>query len=228
MWDNGSGVYATEDLTVTYTIPAGQTGPLYITRAQLKGTLTLTSLTAQDDDIDAAIADACRAIDNICERRFYLDADANQVRYYSPTRADLLEIEDVAVLTTLASTDDGTTTYGNTWTLNSDFVLEPLDAQADSQNQRPYTRLRTHPSGQFTFNTFYPRSVKVTGQFGWLTVPDAISGAASMLAARLLTIRRSAPLGIVSFDGGAIRVARMDSQVMTLIGPYMRHRVGIA
>lgn len=228
VWDNGSGVWETEELVVGYSATIGATSPTYITSTQLKATLTLSNTTFADADITAAIAAACRAIDNICQRRFYLDADATSVRYYSPASQTLLEIEDLVTLTSLKSADDGTTTFANVWTLNTDFVLEPLDAAADAQNLWPYTHLRAHPNGTFRFNTFYPRSVEVTAQFGWAAVPSAIVNATTLLANLLLTVSRSAPLGIVPFEGGAIRVARGNPQVMMLISPYMKRRSAVA
>lgn len=227
VWDDGS-TYAVESLVVGYSaVVQGASSPAYITSAQLKATLTLTGGTFADADIAAAINAASRAIDNICHRRFYADADAAQIRYYSPDRPDVLEIDDLVALTSLQSADDGTTTFANTWTLYTDFVLEPLDAQQDTQNLQPFTRARIHPTGSYTFNTYFPRSVKLTGKFGWAACPDPIVDATTLLAGRLVKMKREAPLGIIAYDGVAVRVARQDSQVMSLVGPYVRHRSAV-
>ncbi len=233
VWDNGSttpGNVAVEDLVITTGGGSviGSPGPYYITTAALKATLTLTGTTYADADITAAIAAASRAIDNLCQRRFFQDADANQVRYYTPgddiLAQGLLDIDDLVTMTSLLTSDDGTT-FANTWTANTDYVLEPLNAASDVW---PYTHIRALPQGSFRFNTIYPRSVKLTGMFGWPAVPDAVVNATTLLANRILTISRSAPLGIMPFEGGAIRIARADSQVMMLVGPYMRHASSVA
>lgn len=223
---SGTGTVVDTEQGVFYVIPDWTVSnpTFYVTPDELKSTISLGANFA-DVDISTSIMSASRAIDNLCERRFYPDADANQVRYYSPYAKALLEVDDICTITTLATDDDGSYAYANSWTLNTDFIAEPLNAAADSQ---PWTHLRALPQGSFLFNTFYPRSVKLTGKFGWATTPDTIVDATSYLSSRLLRLRREAPFGVVTFDGGAVRIARMDSTVMGLIGPYMKHRIAIA
>ena len=70
--------------------------------------------------------------------------------------------------------------------------------------------------------------LKVTGQFGWSKPPGAIIQATTILAERLFKIAREAPLGIVAAgEGGALYLGKADPGIMNLIGPYMRHRVGV-
>jgi len=225
VWDDSFGNVASEDLTVSSSGTVSNATD-YITSAALKATLGI-SVTTWDADVAASITAASRAIDKLCNRRFWQDADALQVRYFSPIRWDWLEIHDLVTLTTLASADDGTTTYANVWTLNSDFFLEPLNAQADA-DAWPYTSLRVHPSGAYTFNTFYPRSVQVTGMFGWPAVPGPIVDGTTLLAERLFKMKREAPLGVLAFQDVAVRVARADSNLMILVGPYVKHRAAVA
>lgn len=201
----------------------------YVTSAALKKTLGITAQSYADDDIATAITAASRGIDNVCQRRFYLDTDANQVRYYTPERTDRLEIDDLTTLTTLQHDPDGDGTFDETWTVNVDFVLEPLNAAQDASNLQPWTRIRVHPLTSFTFEPRYPRTVKLTGKFGWPAVPTAIAQAAGVLAAKLVQRSRNAPFGVVAvFDAGAVaQIARNDPDVMFLISPYMRHRASI-
>jgi hypothetical protein len=110
----------------------------YLTSTALKATLSLTGETYADDDIGLAITAASRAIDNACKRRFYADADANQVRYYTPTGRHLISIHDLITLTELAS-GFGDDSFGTTWTENTDFILEPLNADSDA---KPWTSIR--------------------------------------------------------------------------------------
>lgn len=206
----------------------------YVTASGLLATIGVTSPSAQQTaDATAAVNAATTAIDNLCQRRgtttrdgFAADADANQVRYYSPARWDRLDIDDLVTLTSLQTRDDGVdidTSDGgaNTWTQNKDFTLEDLNAAAEGW---PFTIIRVNPAGSFTFNVVYPRSVKVTGKFGWPSSPTPIVDACTLLAERVYKMKREAPLGVIALADAAIRIARADNNLMVLLGPYMRHR----
>ncbi len=200
----------------------------YISSATLKATLSLTGTTYADADIAAAITAASRAIDGITNRRFYADADANQVRYYSPIRASWLEIDDLATFTSLATDDNGDSTFAGTgWTLHTDFELDPLNAVADS---KPWTALIVRPNTSRTLFPPFPRSVMLTGKFGWTAVPQEIADATSIIATQLVKRKKEAPFGAFALgpDGFAIRLARSDPQVCMLIDPLRRHWFAVA
>lgn len=199
----------------------------YITSTQFKATTQLTGYADADADITAAINAACRAIDKLCNRRFWLDADANQVRYYTAGWGPIrdLEIDDLVTLTSFKTDDDGTYAYPNAWAQNTDFLLEPLNAAADGE---PYTSVTVHPNSQFTLPSVYPRNVQVTGKFGWSAVPDAIVEATTVLTGRLLKTAREAQFGVFTFGDQAFQIARNDPTVSMLIGPYRRHRFAVA
>src|ERR1035437_6126382 len=106
----------------------------YVTSEVLKATLGIAGSSYADDDMDAAIASASRVMEKMCNRRFWLDDDATSVRYYSPDGpADRMDIDDLVVLTSITSDEDGSFTFANTWTLNTDFILNPLNAAADGE-----------------------------------------------------------------------------------------------
>jgi len=199
----------------------------YVTALALKDTLSLTGETFADADISAAIAAASRGIDELCNRRFYADADALQVRYYRAIDRDLVRIDDLVMLTSLATDPGGDGTFEETWTLNTDFTIEPLNAAADG---RPFELLVRHPAGNYLFPTKYPRSVKLTGKFGWPAVPPAIVEATTILASKLLRRAREAPFGIVSLgmDGVAVRIARTDPDIVLLTTGLTRGAKGQA
>ncbi len=217
----------------------------YLTSAQLKATLGIT-VTTWDADVTASITAASDAIDNLCQRGrngFNIEggtAGGGTVvssRYYSPVTPGAIEIDDLSSATAaiLISRDDGLdidTNDGlaNTWTLNTDFFFEPLNAPSGTAgvDAWPFERIRVHPTGAFLFNTFYPRSVKLTARFGWVAVPGAITDACTLLAERLFKMKREAPMGILAFQDVAVRVARADSNLMITLGPYMRHRYSVA
>ena len=194
----------------------------YIDREDLKSTLSLTGQTYADADIDRAITAACRGIDQACGRRFYPDPDSTHVRYFTPNSSLTLPIGDLITLTTFQSDMAGTGSFSTAWTLNTDFILEPLNALEEGFGQ-PYNRIRI--LRRQTALRFYgwTREVKVTGQWGWAAVPEPVKQATALLSARLLKRAREAPFGVVSlgFEGEAARIARSDPDVAFLLGPYM-------
>lgn len=199
----------------------------YASSAELKAALSMTGETFADADITLALAAASRGIDNVTNRRFWKDTDAAQVRYYSPEDCDFLRIDDLETFTSLVADPGGDGTFEETWTLNTDFVLEPLNAAADVE---PFTVIRVHPNGSYRFAAAIPRSVKLTGKFGWPAVPDAIKEATMVLASKLLRRAREAPFGVVQIglEGAALRIARHDPDVNFLIASYMRSRIAVA
>jgi hypothetical protein len=197
----------------------------YVALAEAKATLELNGESFADDDLARAITAASRGLDNITHRRFWADTDATSVRYYSADDCRALRIDDLITLTSVETDPTGDGTFEDAWAA-ADYVLEPLNAAADGW---PYTRIGAHRNGNFVFPTCYPRTVKVTGKFGWAEVPAGVKEATVMLAARLMNRARSAPFGVVSFGmEGAVHIARTDPDVMFLVGPYIKHRVAVA
>lgn len=189
----------------------------YITLAALKTTLEIT-VTTFDTDLQAAIDAASRAIDAQTGRRFYADPDANQTRTYLAINDGYAVIDDLAVFTQLEQP------VGQTWTLGTDFFLEPQNAPADG---RPYTAIRTiarpflFPLSRMTAGwAGFDGRLKVTGQFGWPSVPAEISEATTILATRLFRRAREAPFGVVTGIDQVIRLSRLDPDVSALITPY--------
>jgi len=190
----------------------------YITQAELLATLSLTGETFANDDIDAARAAASRAIDQMCNRRFWKDT-ASQTRYYTAQSAQMCRIDDLADFTSLDTDQNGDGTYEESWTENTDFFFEPLNQEADGI---PRTRMVVHPNQSIGWSR-YPRGIKVVGKFGWDAVPDEIVQATTILAAKLLQRARQAPFGVVSLGlDSAARIARTDPDVRMLVGPYVR------
>jgi hypothetical protein len=197
----------------------------YITSEQLKATFEITGANA-DDEAAIAVESASRAIDKACSldksypRRFWLD-EADTSRFYTPWDPDLLVVHDVVEVTTLQTDADGDGTFEQVWTENTDFVLEPFNAEVEG---KPYTLVRRLPRGRFRFPTCYPRSVELVGKFGWLAVPPEIRSATSLVAGRLFKRSRGAAiLGVVSLGVEAAgRIARNDDDVQRLIHDYKR------
>ena len=197
----------------------------YVTLDALKVTLDI-SQTTWDNDLNQSIEAASRAIDGCCNRRFYLDADDTSVRYYTPLKPMYLDIDDVTVLESVMTDTTGDGTFDATWTLNSDYDLAPYNAMADVE-QWPYTCIEVRPYGSFTFQGI-PRSVQVTGQFGWPAVPAGIIEGTTKLAERMFKVKREAPLGVLAFQDMAIRVAKTDPNVYEPIARYLKKAVVVA
>jgi hypothetical protein len=206
----------------------------YITSAALKATVSLTGQTYADADVAAAIVAASRAIDNLCHRKgtssrlaFEADTDALQVRYYTPVRDTRIVFDDLATFTGLLTDPSGDGTFPDTWALHTDFELEPLNAATEGE---PYTCATVRPNGAFLFPGRIPRSVKLTGKFGWPAVPDAVPQATTILATKLLKRSREAPWGVlgVGVDGVAVRIGKSDAELLALLGPYIKRRIAVA
>lgn len=197
----------------------------YAPLEELRSTLELGEETFADADLTLAITAASRGIDKHCNRRFWADANANQVRHYSPTNRGLLLIDDLIELTSLKSDPTGDSSFPDTWTQNEHFLLEPLNAAADGE---PWTLIRVLPQSSFALPTARPRSVKVTGKFGWASVPAGIKEATMVIASKLLRRAREAPFGVVALgiEGGAMRIIRSDPDVGFLIEPFRHIVVG--
>ena len=205
-------------------VPTDPVVHAYASLAEVKDTLELTGETFADPDIERALASASSGIDKLTERRFWLDADTSRVRYYTPDDPGVLRVDDLAVLTSLASSPAGAA-FTTAWVENTDFVLEPLNASADDE---PWTTVRVHPSSGRALPCV-PRSVKVTGQFGWPALPPGVKDATIILTSKLVRRVREAPFGVIMLGADvAMRIARSDPDVMFLIGPYMRYPVAIA
>lgn len=192
----------------------------YAQSDDLKTSLEMIGESFADDDIDLALTAASRAIDNLTGRRFWADATATVIRYYSPTAAGRLWIDDLVTLTEIAVDTGEDGTFEEVWTQNTDFYLEPLNAAADEQ---PYTTVSVNGRSSRYFPCAH-RSVRVTGKFGWAAVPDGIVQATKIVASKLVKRAREAPFGVVSVgvDGDAVRVASNDPEVMLLVGPFVR------
>jgi hypothetical protein len=179
----------------------------YVELEEFKGTTSLKGQTYADGDIQRALVAASRGIDTALHRRFWLDADAAQVRRYTPRSSASLEVDDLVTLTTLKVDYDGDGIFEQTWVENTDFVLEPLNAPADT---KPWETICRHPHSSLSF-PYYPRSVELTGKFGWLTVPDGVKQLTTLIASRLVQRTRQAPFGIVAIgpDGASVRAAEI-------------------
>lgn len=222
VWDDGTN-WATDDLVVTGTAAATvvTTGSDYTDLATVKASLSLTGYTFADADISRQITAASRAVDGICDRRFWIDT-SDVTRYYTPTSARYVPIDDLAALTSLATDTSRDGTFATTWVTNTDFTLSPLTGP---NRGFPSTGIALTPNSSRYFDVGWPRTIRVAGRFGWPAVPQDISTATEIIAVQLLRRIREAPFGIVAFgvdSASAMRLTRSDPHLNMLLGPYTR------
>ncbi len=195
---------------------------IYGSLSALKSTLSI-SVTTWDTDLTNSLTAASRLIDKECGRFFYQDSAATVVRYFTPSTPWCVRINDLVSAATVAIDTGGTGTFGTTWASGTNFNLAPYNAAVDLW---PYESLETR-SGSILPS--YPRSVKITGQWGWPAVPDEVTEAATILASRLFKRKREAPLGVfgLGVDGTAVRISRTDPDVAALISDFSRRVMAV-
>jgi len=146
-----------------------------------------------------------------------------ETRVFAARDSFVCEIDDLRSLTTLKTAQDGDRVFDTTWA-EKDYQLEPLNGIVGGI-PHPATLIRA------TDDYLFPMDggealVQVTGNWGWDTVPTAITQATVILASRIYK-RNDSPLGVAGFgDLGAIRVSRIDPDVQMLIQPFMKVRMG--
>lgn len=212
---------------VTETAPVAL-GSLYLTVEDMKDTLDLSQYSYADKDIARAISAASRAVDAETGRRFYLTPTppaANVARTYTPARPGVLLIDDLAALTSVEASDRAG--VWTAWTLDTDFILEPLNATADG---RPFDTVRALERSSFVNDSvgfpYWPSSVRITGRWGWPSLPDEIVQATQIIATQLLRRVREAPFGVVGIglEGEAVRLSKADPQLAQLLGPFKKRK----
>jgi hypothetical protein len=182
----------------------------YITSDDVKATLILDGTTFADPDVDRAVDAANAVVDQLFGRTFAPDGSPTD-RYYNIRRSSrqVIEIHDLTRTTAITvkydSAQDGT--FATTLVENTDYQLEPLNAEADG---RPFEQIRSRKG------LFYPgsRVLKVSGTFGWPgSAPPQIVAFAEVIAVKMVARIREAPFGVVTAGadmGVAMRLAKMD------------------
>ncbi len=158
--------------------------------------------------ITAARIAASREVESFCGRRFWQDS-AVVTREFYPSCSDSVDLleqpwtdpkVEISTLTGLVvKTDDGTGTFGTTLTINTDFILLPRNAAADS---RPWSEIQLVNGAYFSNLSGGRAACQVTAKFGWATVPDEVE-AATVLQAVVLFKSTDTPFGAASLGDGA-------------------------
>jgi len=183
------------------------------------------TLTVSEEAVVTSLLDTVsRRVDRYCRRTFHPSAAAT-IRYFTALRSGTLVIDDLTTLTTLASDEDGDRTYERTWSA-TDYDLEPFNA---SEIYRPYTSISVTPTGNYSFPAGVPKGVKITGVWGWPSIPEEVKEATIIETAGLWQQGKGIG-GIVG--GGAMGVGIQDTimhpMAVTLLGHLRRVMVGVA
>ena len=206
-----------------------------ITDTNLKAFLKPGGLTGAQNDtvVTWAVNAANQAVVQYCARNFDKVAEgAETARVYYPDDACRVVVDDLwSTLNLVVKTDEGDDgTYETTWTVVTDYQLEPLNGREDDIAVPYYQIDAVGFSRRFPTRNRRP-SVQVTAAWGWTAVPAAVTQAALIKAARLFH-RKDSPQGVAGFDNfGAVRLSKSeDGDVMSLLEPFRRvdRVVGIA
>ncbi|MFW6091624.1 MAG: head-tail connector protein [Actinomycetota bacterium] len=195
--------------------------PDYLSAAELRSYLRIGD---SDDDaqLERAIAGASRAVDRHCGRQFG-QVDEAEERLYTPYRVRrahrrrprwAVPIDDLM-------TEDGLEVKNNeTDTTISTYHLRPPNAVKRGE---PWTELLLDSeAGTVIYGD--DDEIAVTAKWGWDAVPEAVSEAVLLQAARLHS-RRGAPFGVAGSPetGSELRLlARVDPDVAVLLEDFRR------
>jgi hypothetical protein len=196
----------------------------YATLAELKAFVGIPVLDVADDAVLQLALDAAGAqVDNYCDRTFGADATVT-TRWYEATETGQVTVDPISTTTGLvvASDADGDGVAETTWTLGTDFRLEPINAALAGE---PWTRLVVLGTRWFPRPAHRP-GVSVTAKFGWPggVAPAPVKEATLLLAMKLFK-RKDAPFGVagsVEF-GSEVRILPGDMDAERLLKPYRRN-----
>lgn len=191
----------------------------YVTLQEVKAYLRITD-SVDDTMLEQIVESASRSIDRIANRRFYLDANAS-ARTYRLIGNLRVQVDDFGTTSGLVvKTDpDDTGVYQTTFTLNSDYIVEPTNALAKG---RPFTTITIVGGTAFSLPVNYRPQVEVTARWGWPTVPDDIVEATLILSADLYK-RRDSVGGVLGLSElGAIRMSPLGRDISAMVRAYRR------
>ena len=195
----------------------------YATLDQFKLELGISDV-YDDNKAERAINAASRQIDAHCGRRFWQDSSV-ATRVFRADDATCCYVDDISTTTGLiVKADTGADgTYASTLTINTHFILEPLNAALEVP-VRPYTEITIVDGTGGYFPTTARPGVQVIAKFGWPAVhPDDVMKACIIQS--LLVFKAgdaafgAAQLGV---DGNTFFVGQMHSTARGLLEPYVR------
>lgn len=196
----------------------------YATLSDVKAALRITD-SVDDTLIEGVVEAASRLIDGAAMRNFYQSGTVT--RYFATSDPLVLQTDDIAGTAIVVESSPAADGNWITWDV-TDYQLEPLNGNLDGIAWA-YDRIRAiedyvWPTGN-AFGDQEEALIRITGVFGWPSVPQAIETATIIQSMRLFK-RYDSPLGVAGFgDFGAVRVSRfLDPDVEMLVQPYKKMR----
>lgn len=190
-----------------------------MTSAEFKAFADITT-TNHDAQVTASITAASRAVDGWCGRTF-TPSSSTSSRVFKATHDWFLDVDDFGSTTglTVATDESDTGTYGTTWTVTTDFTVEPANLLFEGL---PWAYNCLRSTGNRTFPCTGQRNrVQVTAAWGWPAVPDAVFEATKELALDIFKAKDT-PFGVAGMaEYGVVRV-RENKTVQMLLMPYRR------
>jgi hypothetical protein len=195
----------------------------YASVEELKERLDITDV-LDDQKLGRVLDAVSRLIDSptYAGWRFHTTA-ADETRYFSAESSDYCPIpHGLVAATTVSIDDDNDRTYSQAW-LGSDWEYDPLNAAIDG---RPYTGIRAHPTGRYTFLAGVNR-VRVVGKFGWPVLPDVVREATLIQSVRVFK-RKDSPFGVTGTNalGALVMINKLDPDVVDFIAGVKREGIG--
>jgi len=189
----------------------------YATLSQVKAAIGIANADTVDDALlEMAVESASRQIDSYTERYFYNAGTA--VKIFAPLDNFVCPTEDFISLSKVETSEDAES-WDTEWAAK-DWQAEPLNGRAGGL-VTSYTQIRAVEDYLFPYRQG-EATTRLTGVWGWASVPIAITQATIILASRIFK-RLDSPLGIISGELGSIRVGyRLDPDVQHLIEPYRK------
>lgn len=179
--------------------------------------------------LEAIIPAVSRQIDGITGD-FFGQTASTQQRTYTPDSPYLVCVDPIATVTgLLVKTDwDADGTFETT-VQTTDFEKLPVNASHQIEPE-PWREIQAVGSQLFPLPLagYWRRDlVQVTATFGWPAVPAAVALATKIQVGRVFS-RRNSQDGIVGETAGGfvVRVPPPDRDVMNMLAPYVRGRVG--
>lgn len=181
-----------------------------------------------DDDLkfEAAINSASRSIDGHCGRGEKLGfwQTTLQTRKFRAEDGQCIQVADIStadgLIVKLDANDDGT--FGTTLTIDTDFILAPLNAHLNTPVE-PWYELVLVSGYRFPMSTSGRPGVSITAKFGWPVVPDDVAQACLIHAKNLYKAASGSLSGYqLTAEGDVAFQPGMDAPTKLLLEPFRK------
>jgi len=206
------------------------TANVYVTMAEMKGSMGLDQSDTQDDeDILDGILSASRWIDGYTERHFFRMTDTRTVVANDRYCLELGPFIDLLSITNIKTDENADGTFETSWSA-SDYQLLTEDGTPNinaAPESKPYTEIKAVGTRLFPV-TYTPlrrtNLVQIEGVWGWPMIPDAVRRASRLLAVEHFKLK-DAPFGASGIaDLGIVRI-RQNPKARELLQPYRKYSV---